>query len=312
MTWPLLRLMASPTLGPLLDAVQLERLHRAAAAASGTPLLQQREVRQPQLGERPSLIQGSGLDFDESRPFQAGDDRRYINWRLFARTGDLYLKVFREERRPQLTLLLDRRSHMRMGSRDRLKVTQAVSLAVLLALLARREELAVGALCLQAHSQYHRGRSGQAAVAELIRAMVSAAPPLDAVDEPPLSQALAQLQGQLPRGSLVCLISDFADLGEEDSALLWQLVREHDVTAFHVSDEMEHTLPASGRLRIAAGGEVLDVDCDNPELRAAYAQRMQARHEEIERLLTQADVAYQAVRTDEDVVALLCGGDHGR
>jgi uncharacterized protein (DUF58 family) len=310
MTWPFLRRMQSSTLAPLLDAAQLERLRRAAAAG-GSPLLQQREVRQPQLGERPSLIQGSGLDFDESRPFQAGDDRRFINWRLFARTGELSLTVFREERRPQLTLLLDRRRRMRMGSHGRLKLTQAASLAVLLALLARREELAVGAVCLQPQLHYLRGRSGETALADLIRALTAAAPPLEEVDEPSLSQALAQLQ-QLPRGSLVCLISDFADLREEDSGLLWQLVREHDVSAFHISDAMEHELPASGRLRIDAGGETLELDCGDPDLRAAYARRMRARHEEIERLLTRAGVRYQAVRGDADVVALLCGeGGHG-
>jgi uncharacterized protein (DUF58 family) len=307
MIWPFRHRIESPTLQPLLDMAQLARLRHAATTAA-SPLLQQQLLRQPQLGERPSLVQGSGLDFDESRPFLAGDDRRHINWRLLARTGELYLKVFREERRTQLSLLLDRRAGMRMGSHGRLKVTQAARLAVLLALMAQHQGLAVGALCLQQRSQFHRGRSGESAIAELIRSLGAAAPPQEANDEPPLSRALAQLQGQLPRGSLVCLISDFADLGEGDSALLWQLAREHDVSAFHISDDMEHELPTGGRLRIAAtGGEVLELDCGDAELRSAYARHMQARHGEIRELLIRAGVHYREVRSDEDVVSLLCG-----
>lgn len=310
MTWPFVSRPPPATQRPLLDPQQLEELRRAATA--GSPWLQRQLLRQPQLGERPSLIRGSGLDYDESRPFLPGDDRRHINWRLYARSGELHLKLFREERRPQLCLLLDRRQGMRMGSHPRLKLTQAARLAVLLALTAQAEEMAVAALCLQARGQFHRGRSGETAVAELVRALVAAAPPLGESEQPPLSQALAQLQVQLPRGSRICLISDFADLREQDSGLLWQLVREHDVSAFHISDALEHRLPSAGRLRLEAGGEVLEVDCADAALRQAYAREMQARHEAIRQQLEGCGVTYTALRTDSDLLALMAGeGGHG-
>jgi uncharacterized protein (DUF58 family) len=309
MTWPFRPRPESLTRQPLLDAVELEALRRAACSADLPPL--QRLVRQPQLGERPSLIRGSGLDYDESRPFLPGDDRRHINWRLYARTGDLHLKLFCEERRPQLMLLLDRRQAMRMGSRHCLKLVQAARLAVLLALMARGEEMAVGAICLESGGTFHTGRSGEAALANLIHALTAPAPPMAADGEPGLAVALAQLQDRLPAGSLVCLISDFADLREADGALLWQLVREHDVAAFHISDPMEHELPVSGRLRLAVGeGGPLALDCDDAGLREAYASRMRERHRAIEDRLVEAGVRYSAVRTDQDVLALM-GGEGG-
>jgi len=212
-----------------------------------------------------------------------------------------------------LCLLLDRRQGMRMGSRRYLKVTQAVRLAVLLALAAQADGMAVGALCLEEAGQFHRGRSGEAAVAELLTAMTAAAPPMPHAQEPPLSQALAQLQAQLPRGSQLCLISDFADLREEDGGLLWQLVREHDVSAFLISDELEHRLPKQGRLRLDAGGEVLELDCGDTALRLAYEQEMQARHQAIRRRLEHCGVACAELRTDSELLAMLTGegGDEG-
>jgi len=307
MTWPFRHRPSQAIQRPLQVPAQLLAL-RQAAATLASPWPRRQVVHQPQLGERPSLIRGSGLDYDESRPFLRGDDRRQINWRLYARTGELHLKLFREERRPQRCLLLDRRQGMRLGSRGRLKLTQAVRLAALLAFTAQAEQMAVAALCLEERIQFHRGRSGEIALAELLAAMAAAAPPLGAVDEPPLSQALAQLQARLPRGSQLCLISDFNDLKEEDSALLWQLVREHDVSAYHISDALEHELPAAGRLRLDAGdGSVLEVDCADAGLREAFHREMQSRHEAIRQRLERCGIAYTALRSDTDLVALLRG-----
>ncbi|MBD3671811.1 MAG: DUF58 domain-containing protein [Gammaproteobacteria bacterium] len=297
---------------PLITPEQVYELRQLAQLAHTLPFTRQRETRRQQLGDRHSLIRGSGMDFDDSRPFMAGDDRRYLNWRLYARTGELYLKSFIEEQRPQLCLLLDRRSRMRMGSGDTLKLQEAVKIATTLALLARREQMQVAALLLQSPAQWHKGRGGEAGILELIHAINASAPPLECVQEPSLNDALGQLQESLPTGSIICLISDFMDLDEVSRPLLWQLARKHDLLNFHIVDAMERQLPEAGRMLIESGpgDPPLEVDCNDPGLRQAYAESMQTRQQEIEDLLRVNDASYYVVNEAEDFLSAWLGVDY--
>ena len=80
-----------------------------------------KEIQHPMTGDSRSIFRGGGLDFEESRMYQAGDDLRYMNWRLTARSGEPYMKVFREERQPGIFIVVDRRPSMRFGTKKRLK-----------------------------------------------------------------------------------------------------------------------------------------------------------------------------------------------
>lgn len=296
---------------PLLDAAQQLALRQLAEDAR-SPLWERRFPRQGQQGERPSPLRGSGMDYDESRPFMPGDDRRHLNWRLYARTGEPHLKLFSEERRPQLMLLLDRRRAMRMGSRTRLKLTQGVRLAVVLAWMAQSRGMAVSALCLQSATRFYRRRQGVSATLELARALAAPAPPVSGAEEPGLTTGLAQLRAHLVPGSQVCLISDFADLGEADEALLWQLAAEHDLSAFHLHDPMEAGLP-DGRLRVAIGeGRALELDGRDAQLRQEYSRRMRERDRAIESRLRQSGGQYTRLGTEQSLDELITGGtSHG-
>jgi uncharacterized protein (DUF58 family) len=81
------------------------------------------------------------MDYDESRPYFPGDELRFMNWRVTARTGEPHMKVFREERKPSVFIVVDRRQNMCFGTRRRLKVSQAVRAAAVTAFDARLNQV---------------------------------------------------------------------------------------------------------------------------------------------------------------------------
>ena len=137
-----------PLDAPLLDA---EALRELAAQACGAPheCDTRKDVAQRATGDAPAVTRGYGGDYEESRTYQPGDELRFMNWRLLARTGVPFVKVFREERQPGGFVLIDRRASMRFGTRRRLKVTQAARVAAWCAFRWQRRRVAIGGLLLE-------------------------------------------------------------------------------------------------------------------------------------------------------------------
>lgn len=289
---------------PLVDAVTVARLHDAANAPTAPALLARREVQHMLLGERQSAFVGRGYEFAENRPYTPGDEARFINWRVLARTGELYHKTFYEERRPPVWLILDRGAGMRFGTRVRLKLALATQLALYHLFLAQRYSLATGAVLFDKRDQWitptRAGPQSQA----LIEALCAPAPPLPEQEEGNgLMQVLQQCLVQLAPGCVIFVYSDFCQLQARDLALLHALAQRHTVCARQVLDVAEIQLPAGGEYRFAHDEEELRLDCNETDLAAHYAQRMQQRHAQIANWLEQAGIEYQRYRADDDLLA---------
>jgi uncharacterized protein (DUF58 family) len=264
----------APLLGPAEIAELAQRLQRTLR-----PSPARREVAHRRLGESRSVYRGSGMDYDESRPYQDGDDPRAMDWRLTARAGEPYVKLFREERRPSTFILVDRRAAMRFGTRTRLKVTQAARAAAVAAFDAQRRQSAVAGLLLESSPHWLAESASAEAALRFATAAARPAPPQSGATEPTLQAALSQLVPLLVRGSTLWLISDFHDLSPACSGLLLKLAGEHQVHAVQVVDPAELALPAAGPLRLspAGGGVAADIDSGNATVRARFAEAAAAR-----------------------------------
>jgi uncharacterized protein (DUF58 family) len=255
---------------------------------------QQQQAHLPMLqhstmGDLPSHYLGSGMDHEESRLYQPGDELRHLNWRMTARTGDLYTRIFREERKPCLFTLIDRRSMMRFGTRTRLKVTQAVSIAATYAFLASIWQLPVGAYLLQEKAEWIQDKAGlDNILACLIRA-ASPCPPIPQTQaEPSLKQALNLLNSRLTYGSRVILISDFHELQEQDKPVLQNMQQRFDLLAINIFDPAEIALPRSGQFRISpvSGQSVTDIDSNLATLSGQFRENMKADQDRIKQLFS--------------------------
>lgn len=300
---------------PLLDRAQILDLQRRVAAKS-TPPSPAQDTAEQRRGDRRSIYRGDGLDYEESRPYQPGDEPRHLNWKLSARSGELYMKVFREEHRPGIVVLLDRRRSMQFGTRQRLKITQAARLATCLAFAAQQQHAALDAIVLEATRaapRRIRDSNDRQAADSLIRAACAPCPPDNntAVDssapdsnDAAFDSALSLLQQTHVAGSSLYLLSDFMDLGEQHRARLMQLSAHNDVHAVHLYDPAEQHLPRAGRLLFhrAADAPELGVDTMDPVIRARYAAAA-AQHFAIRKqLFDSLNIRYTAIPTTEEQV----------
>lgn len=290
------------TLLPLLNDVELQQLQKFVRSHLHSPLTAQRDVQQLLLGERLSAFTGSGYEFAENRLFQAGDDARFINWRIYARSGQLYRKVFHEERRPQLWLVVDRRGPMRFGTQSRLKVTAAVRQALVHLYQAQQQQIAVGAVLLDNPPQWYEAKTSISAQQNLIQALNRPCPPQDHDSEYiSMDKVVRQLQSRLLPGSIVIFLSDFHDLEQSHLAHLHHLSQQHTLLATQVLDDIELRLPEKGRFRIATSQDTsILLNCDDTDTKHVVEQQLQKRQQHVQQWLTGAGIAFQLLQTSDE------------
>ncbi|MBI5936417.1 MAG: DUF58 domain-containing protein [Betaproteobacteria bacterium] len=275
---------------PLLAAEEIAGL--ALQAELLAEMQPAREVYDHHAGDWSSPWLGHGLDFEESRPYVAGDDIRDMDWRTTARTGRAYLKSYREERQPTLHLVIDREASMRFGTRRRLKVTQAVRAATLFAFAAADHNAAIGGTLWDSGDLSLPALHGRNGALALIEAAARPCPPLpDAAATEPVSylDRLLALDATLPRGTELVLLSDFAWLREQHEPLLARLAERMDLFAIQISDPAERSLPNVGLARFhdMTRGDDIWIDTGHEAERTAYAAAFRKR---------QADIAGQFAR----------------
>jgi uncharacterized protein (DUF58 family) len=291
--------VAAPLLDPAEIGELVQRLPR-----SPPPSMHRQEVAHRRLGEHRSVFRGSGMDYDESRIYQSGDNPRAMDWRLTARVGEPYVKLFREERSPATFILVDRRAAMRFGTRVRLKVTQAARAAAITAFDAQRRQSTVAGLLLETSPRWLAESSGADAAFHFASAAARPAPPLNGANEPALEETLSQLAQLLVRGNTIWLISDFHDLTPSCNGLLLKLASEHELRAVHVVDAAEQELPSVGQLRLfpADGGPPANIDSSDPTTSAWFAEAAAAYLQERQDQFNSLNIPYVRLMTETDAL----------
>lgn len=267
-------------------------------------------IRAFAVGGHLSPFKGRGVEFDESRPYQAGDDLRTIDWRVTARTGKPHTKVFREERNRPCMVWLDLRPSMLFATRGAYKAVRAADMAALIAWSTIGNGDQLGGLVLS-EGEHHelRPRLGRRAALRLLQLVADngcwRGPSLRATDGAPLEQPLVRLTRVARPGSMIFLLSDFATLGEDDERHIKQLARHGDLFLVHFFDPVEAELPPPGRYRIQLGGRSVSIETGDASLRRRYRERFQARLRKLETLERLPGVTVMECRTTDDAYAVL-------
>jgi uncharacterized protein (DUF58 family) len=257
------------------------------------------------LGTYRSVFRGSGLEFEEVREYEPGDDIRSIDWNVTARMGVPYIKKFREDRELNILLAVDVSASSWFGSVDQSKRDLAAEVAALLAMTAMRSHDRVGLLRFaEGVQEWMPSRRGREHLLHVIRELLFA-PPRRVRTE--MTVAARFLTNITKKRSVVFLISDFLDVGLVDDPAVRMLGRKHDVIALVVNDPRELELPDVGvvALEDAETGRIAHVDTSDRKLRAEYASTARHRRTERRQALARMKIDSVDLYTDRPFVPAL-------
>ncbi|MBR57863.1 MAG: DUF58 domain-containing protein [Myxococcales bacterium] len=263
-------------------------------------ILTRRLVQDQLAGSYHSVFKGRGMSFDEVRPYQPGDEIRLIDWNVTARTGELHVKQFVEERELTVVIALDTSSSMMTGSGSSVRREMAAELAATVALSAIHNSDRVGLLLFSdTVGKFVPPKKTRGHGLRIIREVLGAA--TEKGRKTDLSAALAYLGLILKRRSVVFLISDFLDVSAIDKEVR-ALAQRHDVIPLHIRDPLDlnpHSLGATLAEDPESGVRAI-LPMGFSSYRKAFVDAVQAQIEEVETLFRRAGAQVVSVNLDEN------------
>jgi uncharacterized protein (DUF58 family) len=285
-----------------------------------------RLVSETLAGQYHSVFKGQGMNFEEVREYQPGDEVRTIDWNVTARMNHPFIKKFVEERELTLMLVVDVSGSGLFGSRAQSKRELAAEIASVLAFSAIRNNDKVGLILFSdTVEKFIPPRKGRRHVLRVIREVLFFEPQRRGTD---LNQALEFLMHVTPHKAIAVVISDFIgspalprqrgkrlrpqlmlleSLAQSSFTALRQANRRHDVVAVQITDPCELDLPPLGRLVLedAETGEIVEVGTGDARKRAAFAERQARAQTDLARLFRSAGIDAIQLRTDQAYTSAL-------
>jgi uncharacterized protein (DUF58 family) len=248
-------------------------------------------------GQYHSVFKGRGMDFDEVREYQPGDEVRRIDWNVTARTGVPHIKKYIEEREMTVMVLVDASASSVTGSVELSKRELAAELAAVLAFSAIRNNDKVGALLFtDGAEKYIRPGKGRLHVLRLISEVLTYSPASRGTN---LTKALHHINRALNRRAVIFVISDFMDRGYERALKVTS--RKHDLIAIPIVDPTERELPDLGWITFedAETGEVMELNTGNAKARKAFAAAAEERIGRLRQLFRRSGLDTIEAQTDQ-------------
>lgn len=260
-------------------------------------------------GNHLSRFRGRGMDYQESRAYQPGDDVRSMDWRITARTGNPHVKLYQEDRERPVVLFLDLNPGMFFGSRGMLKSVAAARAAALIAWAATGGGDRIGAMLYTGVHCDLPPRGGKHGVLQLIRQLVAHTDPRITVNGQPdagrLNDALIRLRRVSRPGSLIVLMGDFYGIDDDSAGHLLRLRQHNDVVALQIVDPLEEAPPMAGRYVIANGDQQGILDTRSTVARRAYQDYFSRHHQLVATTMRRQAIPLLRISTDQDIVGAI-------
>lgn len=265
-----------------------------------SPSRQRMAIRE---GHHLSHIRGRGMEYDDVREYQPGDDIRHLDWRLMARTGEAHTKLYREERERPVFVLADLRSPMSFATQGHFKSVLAcyATAMTIWTTLANGDRIG-GQLLGAKGEQLFRPSSNRQQVMAMMAALAqesnAAVDSQEAAIALSLSDVLATAERTITSGTLLYIFSDFHDVDDSVQQHLMRLAQRCELKLVLISDPLEEKLPHGRRYRFLGSGRELLVDADQQQ-QLRYHQQFQARIQLLERLRNLRGVEFAHWQTNQ-------------
>ncbi|MDX2504924.1 MAG: DUF58 domain-containing protein [Gammaproteobacteria bacterium] len=307
--------------------IDLQGLIQLRFQSAHLSLGSQRKAYSSLAGNYSSPFKGRGVNFDEVRPYQPGDDFRIIDWNVTARTDKVHTKVFKEERERPVFIIVDLSSSMYFGTRHCLKSVTAAKAAALIAWAGADNHNRIGGLVFNDSTHMEmRPKGGHQGVLRFLKLMTDfhnknshnqhstdgkqqdksnsfSAIQSDELNSNRLNTELlfARIQKVIQTGSIVLLASDFKNTNEEITKHIRHIARHNDLLMTHIYDPLETELPPPGQYGISNGEQYQLLDTRNTSLRKSFQALFQNKVEEMEQFCLHNQIHLISLATNDNV-----------
>jgi uncharacterized protein (DUF58 family) len=254
-------------------------------------------------GDFHSIFKGTGLEFDDVRPYQYGDDIRTIDWHVSAKGHGTFVKTFKEEKEQTIFFILDVSGSQSIGSPGKTKFDIGTEICGVLALSGAKESSQVGLICYSdQREQYIKPKKGIGQAYQIISHLERLDPKSSKTN---LAKAISFALNSIRRRSVIVMISDFIDEGYNRT--LQSLARKHDLVVIHISDKRETDLPRLGIIPVLdkESKQTHWINTSFGEFRERLSTSHAQRQEEMKKFSRKHQINYVNVSTDEDFVPKL-------
>lgn len=291
-----------------VDAAHLARLEFSARGLSFLPRQKRRSIL---AGQHSSRVRGRGLNFEEIRAYQQGDDFRTIDWHVTLRTGEPHVRAYTEERDRPAFFVVDQRMSMFFGSQHALKSVIAAEVAAIGCWMAFRAGDRAGAVVIGddelVRIKPHRSRSRLhqifGAIARQNRKLRSDLPAVSSDEQ--LNRALQEVLRIALHDCLVCVVSDFSGANEQTLRLLREIAAHNDVIGALVFDPLAEKLSPRGRVVVSQGELQIELDLESGAVHEPLSALFSARLKSVAEVLRRSAIPLLAFNTAEDTLRQL-------
>ncbi len=254
-------------------------------------------------GDFHSIFKGSGLEFDDVRPYQYGDDIRSIDWNVTAKGHGTFVKTFREEKEQTISFIIDVSASQNIGSPGKTKMDIGMEICGVLALAGAKESSQLGLICFSdAREKFIKPAKGTVQAYQLIYSLAKLEPRSLKTN---LNKAISFALNSIRRRAVIIMISDFIDEGYQHG--LKSLARRHDLVMIRISDKRETQLPRLGIIPVQdkESKKTLWVNTSFGDFRNRIREHHGVREKELTDFSRKHQINFVTIDTDENYVPKL-------
>ncbi len=254
-------------------------------------------------GDFHSIFKGTGLEFDDVRPYQYGDDVRTIDWNVSAKGHGTFVKTFKEEKEQTIYFIVDVSASQHIGSPGKTKFDISSEICGVLALSGAKESSQVGLLCYSdEREKFIKPKKGIAQAYEIISSLSKLKPKSVKTN---LTKAITFALDSIKRRSVIIILSDFIDEGYEHR--LKSLARKHDLVMIQVSDKRETQLPKLGIIPVLdnESNKTVWVNTAFGGFREKMTTQHAARQQALTSFSRKHQINFVSISTEEEYVSKL-------
>lgn len=288
--------------------VDLQGLINLRYQSTHLALDSQRKAYSSLSGNYSSAFKGRGLNFDEVRPYQPGDDIRNIDWNVTARTDKVHTKIFKEERERPVFIIVDLSDSMFFGSRHCLKSVTAAKAAALIAWAGADHSNRIGGMVFNQHKHMEmRPKGGHQGVLRFLKLLTDFHNQKDKENSNNNTQTMnaellfARMQKLIHPGSIVLFASDFHNTNDAMLKHIQHIAKHNDLLMTHIYDALETELPPAGQYSITNGEKFQLLNTADNNLRRSFHDLFQQKIEKIAEFCLQNQIHLITLATHDNV-----------